>query len=46
MSLKGLIFLGFFAAMCVAGLASIEGSRAEVTSLEKSLGAEVETTRL
>ena len=46
MMLKGLIFVGFFAALGVAGLATIEGRAAEVTSLENSLGAAVAITRL
>jgi len=46
MMLKGLIFAGFFAALGMAGLASIEGRGSEVTSLENSLGAAVAISRL
>ena len=46
MSYRGLIFLGFVVALGVTGLASIAESKQDVLTLERGLGAEVETTYL
>ena len=46
MSYRGLIFLGFVVALGVTGLASIAEPKQDVLTLERGLGAEVETTHL
>ena len=46
MSLRGLILLGMFGAVAVAGFAGIAGTEPSVVSLERSLGAEVQISRL
>jgi hypothetical protein len=46
MSLRGLIFWAMIGALGLAGLASVMETDAPVMTLENSLGAEVETSRL
>ena len=46
MSLRGLIFWAMIGALGLAGLASMMETDAPVMTLESSLGAEVETSRL
>ena len=46
MSFRGLIFWGILGALGVAGLANVAVREAPVTTLEQTLGADVEISRL
>ena len=46
MSVRSLIFWGILGALGVVGLTVVDGPDASVTTLEKTLGAEVTTSSL